>query len=73
MLYATHESNQTQDAHVEETTTNKTNGQHLIGNDDTDEEAIKISGPANEPDKKIRYGKETQLPPTGHSRRFRLS
>ena len=48
---------------------NKTNEEHL-GN--IDEEAIKISGPATEPDKKIAHGQDTQLTLKGHSRYFRL-
>ena len=56
---------------MEEMVTNKTNGQHLSGIGNTDAPAIKISGPTAEPDKKIEHGKETKLPPTGHSRRFR--
>ena len=58
--------------HIEETATNKTNGQHLSNDGNIDVKAIKISRPAAEPDKNLEHGKETQLPPTGHSGRFRL-
>ena len=70
-VYTRHKINWTQDAHVKEKA-QKTNEQHLGDDGDIDEEAIKISRPAAEPDKKLAYGQDTQLLLTGHSRYFKL-
>ena len=40
-VYTTQETDQAQDKHVEETVTNKTNGQHLGDDGKINEEAIK--------------------------------